>query len=214
MIDTSHLALFFAASLTILLMPGPAVLYIVARSIGQGRMAGVVSVLGVGFGSIVHVAAAAFGLSALLMSSALAYSAVKYAGAFYLIYLGIKKLTSKPALAEATENTANEPLNLRKIFAEGIVVNVLNPKTAIFFFAFLPQFVDVNLGHVAWQMTVYGLAFSIMGMVTDSMWALAAGTAGRTLKAHPKFINGEKYFAGVTYLALGTLAAVSGSHKK
>lgn len=214
MIDTSHLALFFAASLTILLMPGPAVLYIVARSIGQGRLAGVVSVFGVGFGSIVHVAAAAFGLSALLMSSALAYSAVKFAGAFYLIYLGIKKLTSKPTLAEAAEKNEGEPLNLRKIFAEGIVVNVLNPKTAIFFFAFLPQFVDVNLGHIAWQMMVYGLAFSVMGMMTDSMWALAAGTAGRTLKAHPKFIHGEKYFAGVTYLALGTLAAVSGSHKK
>lgn len=214
MIDTSHLALFFAASLTILLMPGPAVIYIVARSIGQGRMAGVVSVLGVGLGSFVHVAAAALGLSALLVSSAIAYSAVKYAGAFYLIYLGIKKLTSKPRLADTAESESKEPVNLRKIFAEGVLVNVLNPKTAIFFFAFLPQFVDVNLGHVAWQMTVYGLAFSIMGMMTDSMWALAAGTAGRTLKAHPAFVNGEKYFAGVTYLALGTLAAVTGDSKK
>lgn len=213
MLDTSHFALFLAASLTILLIPGPAVLYIVARSIGQGRMAGVVSVLGIGLGSLVHVAAAALGLTALLMSSALAYSAVKYAGAFYLIFLGIKKLTSKPVLAESDEE-AGPATSLYKIFAEGVLVNVLNPKTAIFFFAFLPQFVDVSRGSVALQITAYGLMFSFMGMFTDGLWALAANTAGRTLKAHPRFIQGEKYFAGVTYLALGTLAAVSGSGKK
>jgi threonine/homoserine/homoserine lactone efflux protein len=214
MIDTSHLALFVAASLTISVMPGPAVLYIVARSISQGRMAGVVSVLGVGLGSVVHVAAAALGLSALLMSSAVAYSTVKYAGAFYLIYLGVKKLTSKPMLANATEDAGNPATDLRKVFAEAVFVNVLNPKTAIFFFAFLPQFVDVNRGSIGMQMTVFGLAFAIIGMMTDSLWALAAGTAGSTLKAHPRFVSGEKYFAGITYLTLGALAAVSGSGKK
>ena len=212
-IDTSHLALFLTASLTILIMPGPAILYIVARSIGQGRLAGFMSVAGVGFGAAIHAAAAALGLSALLMSSATAFSIVKYAGAGYLFYLGIKKLTTKPVFSEM-EIEAQPAIDLRKVFAEATVVEVLNPKTALFFFAFLPQFVNVSLGHVALQMIIFGLTFSLMGMMTDSIWALAAGTAGRTLKAHPKFIHGEKYLAGVTYLALGTLAAVSGNHKK
>lgn len=214
MFDHPHLALFFTASLAILLMPGPVVLYLIARSIGQGRLAGVVGTLGVVTGSLVHVVAAALGLSALLMSSAMAYSVVKYAGAAYLIYLGIKKLTSKPVLADAANAANVEKLDLRKIFAEGVLVNVLNPKTAIFFFAFLPQFVDVSRGNVAMQMTLFGLLFTFMGFITDSAWALAAGTAGRALKSHPKFISGEKYFAGFTYLALGTLAAVSGNGKK
>ena len=140
--------LFVTAALVLLLIPGPAVFYIVGRSIGHGRSAGLVSALGISVGSLVHTAAAAVGLSALLMSSAVAFAAVKYLGAAYLIYLGIQKIRRE----EPFELSGDAPrVKLGRIFGQGIVVNVLNPKAALFFFAFLPQFVDASRGHVASQ---------------------------------------------------------------
>ena len=133
--EPSTLAVFVVAAVALLVTPGPAVLYIVARSVEQGRWAGLVSALGVHVGTLVHVAAAALGLSALLVSSALAFDIVKYLGAIYLVYLGIRRLLASDARAEAG---AAAPRSLRRLFAQGIVVNVLNPKTALFFLAFLP----------------------------------------------------------------------------
>lgn len=135
----SSLLLFVGSALVLLVIPGPAVFYITSRSIGHGRSAGLVSALGIQVGTLVHVAAAAVGLSALLMSSAAAFAAVKYLGAAYLIYLGVQKLR-RPESMELSGET--ERVKLSRIFAEGVAVNVLNPKTALFFFAFLPQFVD------------------------------------------------------------------------
>src|SRR5262245_57466906 len=136
--DPSSLWLFAAAALVLAVTPGPAVLYIVTRSVSQGRLAGVVSCLGVAVGGMVHVLAAAAGLSVVLATSALAFNIVKYAGAAYLVWLGIQKLTRAPRPdAEASA----EPHSLLRVFREGVVVNVLNPKTALFFLAFLPQFV-------------------------------------------------------------------------
>jgi threonine/homoserine/homoserine lactone efflux protein len=136
--DATTFGLFVAAALALLLMPGPAVIYVVTRSVDQGRPAGLASVLGVGIGSLVHIAFAAVGLSALLASSAAAFGVVKWLGAAYLIWLGLQRLLTRGEDAPA----AVEPDHLSRIFLQGVVVNVLNPKTALFFLAFLPQFVD------------------------------------------------------------------------
>jgi threonine/homoserine/homoserine lactone efflux protein len=137
----SLLLLFVSAALVLLAIPGPAVLYVTSRSIGQGRSAGFISALGIGVGTLVHAAAAAAGLSALLMSSAMAFSVVKYLGAAYLIYLGIQKLRREESL-EPTQEAPRSKLS--RVFGQGIIVNILNPKTALFFFAFLPQFVEAS----------------------------------------------------------------------
>ncbi|MGB2591855.1 MAG: LysE family translocator, partial [Candidatus Acidiferrum sp.] len=146
----SQLLFFLSAALILLAIPGPAVLYIVGRSIGQGRNAGFVSALGIGVGTLIHTAAAAVGLSALLVSSSAAFSIVKYLGAAYLVFLGIQRLRNKESLAAAS-NSAAPRAPLARVFGQGIVVNLLNPKTALFFFAFVPQFIDPLRGHVAVQ---------------------------------------------------------------
>ncbi len=150
--DWSTVVLFAAAASILVFTPGPNTLYIIARSVQQGRRAGIVSSLGVEVGTLIHVGAAAFGISALLMSSAVAFSIVKYAGAAYLIYLGIKTLLTqeKPAAAEVVEEKS-----LRRAFSQAVVVNVLNPKSAMFFFAFLPQFVDAERGAAATQILFF-----------------------------------------------------------
>jgi threonine/homoserine/homoserine lactone efflux protein len=209
--EISNLSLFVIAALTLLLTPGPAVLYIITRSIDQGRRAGLVSVLGIQTGGLFHVAAAALGISAILMSSALAFDVVKYLGAAYLIYLGIRKLTSKVEVETAVDVP---PDSLRRIFSQGVIVNVLNPKTALFFFAFLPQFVDPAKGSVPLQMFMLGVLFIFLAFFTDGMYALAAGTAGRWLKGNIRFLKAQKYFAGTVYIGLGLVAALAPSGRK
>jgi threonine/homoserine/homoserine lactone efflux protein len=206
--DTTNLALFAVAALALLLVPGPAVLYVVARSIHQGRRAGLASVLGLHVGTLVHIAAATVGLSALVVSSAVAFTVVKIAGAAYLIGLGLWTLFSRRA--ERDVALGGEP-NLRRAFAQGIVVNVLNPKTALFFLAFLPQFVDANAPHPAAQIAALGLLFVLLGLVTDSLYALAAGTAGGLLRRSRRFARGQRYVTGTVYIGLGVATAFSGS---
>lgn len=210
MSDFTSLTVFVGASLALLLLPGPAVLYIVARSVSQGRGAGVVSALGVGLGSMCHVVAAALGLSALLMSSALAFQVVKYLGAAYLIYLGIRTLRSREALLIESEG----PRPWRRIFSQGIVVNVLNPKTALFFLAFLPQFVHVNAGNVTLQIILLGLLFTSLGICTDTLYALLSGTIGGWLRGNLRVLRAQRYFAGGTYITLGIATALSGADRK
>jgi threonine/homoserine/homoserine lactone efflux protein len=208
--ESPRLLLFFFAALILLLTPGPAVLYIVARSIDQGRVAGLVSVLSIETGNFVHVLAATFGLSALLMSSALAFSAVKYLGAAYLIYLGIRKLLTKP-LPMQKHIAAGQ--SLRRIFTQGVLVAVLNPKTALFFLAFLPQFVDSSHGPVARQMLLLGCIFVLMALVSDSLYALLADSLGQWVRRSPAFLRGERYVVGGVYLGLGITAALAGPPK-
>lgn len=204
-----HTLLVFApVALGLLVVPGPAVLYIVTRSIDQGRTAGLVSVLGIHVGSIVHVAAAAFGVSALLASSAIAFGVVKYAGAAYLIAIGLRKLLSKD---DADLVEAEPRRSLRRIFVQGVVVNVLNPKTALFFLALLPQFVDVGRGAVWLQMVVLGLAFIVLGLISDGTYALAASKAGGWLRSSARFRAVRRYASGGIYVSLGAAAALSGS---
>jgi threonine/homoserine/homoserine lactone efflux protein len=209
--DLASLAVFAAAALVLLLTPGPAVLYIVARSIDQGPRAGVVSMLGVHVGTLFHIAAAAAGVSALLAASATAFSMVKYLGAGYLVYLGIRRLRNR---APAITATIGGPPRLRRAFLDGVVVNLLNPKTALFFFAFLPQFVDVSRGGVGAQTLALGVVFVLLGLITDGGYALGAGTAAQWLRGHPRFLAGEPWIAGGMYIGLGVAAALSSGHRK
>ena len=210
--SSENLLLFSAAALVLLLIPGPAVLYIVARSVAQGRTAGLVSVLGIHAATFIHVLAAALGLSVLLLSSALAFNIVKYAGAAYLVWLGLRKIFG-PAEASGA-NDELQQFSHGKLFRDGFVVNLLNPKTALFFFAFLPQFVDVSRGHVPMQITLLGLIFAVLGFFTDGAWALLAGTAGGWLKRSRGYVKFERYGSGLLFIGLGVVAAFSGSGKK
>ena len=209
--EPSALALFLATAFVVIVAPGPAVFYIVARSIDQGRIAGVVSMLGISTGALFHVFAAAFGLSALLVSSATAFSVVKYLGAAYLVYLGLRKLLTRESVPVTVEI---EPRTLRRLFWEGVIVNILNPKTALFFFAFLPQFVDAANGEITTQFIFLGVLFVIMGIVSDGAYALLAGAARNWLRQATTFWRIERYFAASVFIGLGIATALSGSAKK
>ena len=206
--DAASLAVFVVAALALLLVPGPAVLYVVARSIHQGRRAGLASVLGIHVGTLVHIAAATAGLSALLVSSSVAFTVAKITGAVYLVGLGLWTLFSRRPEAEIAVGGERD---VRRAFAQGIVVNVLNPKTALFFLAFLPQFVDRDASHPAVQVAVLGLLFALLGLVTDSLWAIAAGTAGGVLRRSRRFLRTQRHVAGTVYLGLSVATAFAGS---
>jgi threonine/homoserine/homoserine lactone efflux protein len=210
--DATTFGLFVAAALALLLVPGPAVIYVVTRSVDQGRPAGLASVLGVGIGSLVHIAFAAVGLSALLASSAAAFGVVKWLGAAYLIWLGLQRLLTRGEDAPA----AVEPDHLSRIFLQGVVVNVLNPKTALFFLAFLPQFVDPSRGPVWIQVSVLGLTLASLGLLTDGLYALLGGTAADWLRQRSESVSlrrMRRYVPGRVYIALGVVTVVSGSGK-
>jgi threonine/homoserine/homoserine lactone efflux protein len=202
----TSLVLFGAASIALLVVPGPSVLYVVTRSVSQGRRAGLISVLGVHVGSVVHVTAAALGLSALLASSATAFAVVKYLGAGYLIWLGIQKLRHRGTgpLDEAPA------VGRSRLFTQGVVVNVLNPKTAIFFLAFLPQFVNPERGPVAVQIIALGICFIALGIVSDGGYALLAGTISGHVRRTDRARRRLDRASGVVYLGLGAGGALAG----
>jgi threonine/homoserine/homoserine lactone efflux protein len=198
----SAVELFAAASIALLLIPGPAVVYIVTQSAESGRSAGLASVAGIHVGTFVHILAAAMGLSALILASATAFTAVKLCGAAYLIYLGVRKLLERPRPDEA------EPPRtpLRHVFVRGTVVNVLNPKTALFFLAFLPQFVDARRGAVWSQVVLLGLVFVALGLLSDSAYALAGDAVGSLLRRRA---TAARRISGCIYVGLGALAALA-----
>lgn len=210
MIDPSKLYLFIGAAIALLLIPGPAVLYITTRSATQGRVAGLVSVLAIETANLIQAIAAGLGLSAILLSSALAFDVVKYLGAAYLIYLGIRKLFSAENGAEQEEIKKE---SLSRIYWQGFAVNILNPKTALFFFAFLPQFVDPARGNVVMQNLLLGAIFVGMAIITDSMYALLASALAGKLTGNRRFQKGQRYFAGLVYIGLGITTALIGSRK-
>lgn len=209
----TSLLIFVSAAALLLAIPGPAVFYIVGRSIGQGRNAGLVSALGIGVGTLIHTLAAAVGLSALLVSSSTAFSVVKYLGAAYLVYLGIQRLRSKQPLAAASDTTAPQA-TLARVFSQGIVVNVLNPKTALFFFALLPQFIDPARGHVATQILSLGVLFACMGTTSDSLWALFSGSVAGWLRNNQRWMRNERYVSGGILISLGVATAFVGHSAK
>ncbi len=198
----SAVELFAVASIALLLIPGPAVLYVVTQSAEQGRSAGLASVAGIHIGTFVHIVAAAAGISAVILASAVAFSVVKFAGAAYLVYLGVRKLMERPPAQE------NEPRRapLRHVFVRGTVVNILNPKTALFFLAFLPQFVDADRGAVWSQVVVLGLVFVALGLVSDSTYALLGDAVGSLLRRHA---TAMRRISGSIYVGLGAVAALA-----
>ncbi len=209
--DWTTLSLFIAAASILVFTPGLNTLYIIARSVNQGRQAGIVSSLGVEVGTLFHVAAAAFGISALLLTSAWAFNIVKYAGAAYLIYLGIKTLLTREKNVEAE---MVEEMSLRRTFSQAVLVNILNPKTAMFFFAFLPQFIDAEQGAVATQILFLGVVVVVLGFTSGSLYSLLAGSIGNVLRGNLKFLRAQRYFAGSVYIGLGAATALTGTHKK
>jgi threonine/homoserine/homoserine lactone efflux protein len=199
--DASTLLLFTAASLALLAVPGPAVLYVVTRSLTQGRTAGLVSVLGVETGTFAYALAAAAGLTGLIAASQTGFTIVRFAGAAYLVYLGVRRLLER-GHAEAPAASARSRLYLR-----GLLVQVLNPKVAVFFLAFLPQFVDPARGPVAVQSLLLGTLFTVLAVLSDGAYVLVAGAVGHRLGGRRRFAR----LSGGVYIGLGVTAALSGS---
>jgi len=206
--DASTYALFVAAALALLLVPGPAVIYVVARSVSGGRLTGLVSVLGVELGTLLHVAFAAAGLSAIVASSAAAFSVVKWLGAAYLVYLGLRQILGRGGTEEEMSSGGEE--TYFRVFSQSVLVQVLNPKVALFFLAFLPQFVDPSRGAAWMQVVVLGATLAVLGMFTDGLYALLGGTAGAWIRNKNLGLRrAGRYVTGGVYIALGAVAAVS-----
>jgi threonine/homoserine/homoserine lactone efflux protein len=208
--DPGTLWLFAVASAGLVMVPGPAVIYIATRSVVHGRRGGLMSVLGVELGNLVQVLAATAGLAAIVASSATAFSVVKYAGAAYLVFLGIRALRADPVAADDREPAA---LPARRLFWEGLVVGALNPKLALFLLAFLPQFIDPAAGPVWLQTLALGIVFNLIATIGDSFVAIAAGTAGARVRSA---MTGSSLAraSGVVYVALGVAAALSHGRAK
>lgn len=200
------LALFSLAAVALAVVPGPAVTYIVTQSVDKGRRAGLVSALGVATGGLVHVAAATIGLSALIASSATAFTVVKLVGAAYLILVGIRRIRSR----EDEEDQADTPpAPLAKLYVQGVVVNVLNPKTALFFLAFLPQFVDPGRGSVALQIGVLGFLFVLIALCSDTLYALTADALATRMRRSGAATRLRRWVSGGIFIALGISAAAA-----
>ena len=203
--SASAIALFCRASVALAVVPGPAVTYIVTQSIDKGRRAGLVSALGVASGGLVHVAAATVGLSALIASSATAFTTVKLVGAVYLIVIGVRRILSR----EEDTEVQVAPTPHRRLYAQGVVVNVLNPKTALFFLAFLPQFVDASSGSIPAQVAFLGVLFAAIALTTDTMYALLADLLAGKLRRSGTGAKLRRWVSGGIFIALGVTAATA-----
>lgn len=208
MLNETSFGLFLTAALILAITPGPGIFYVLTRSIQGGRREGITSSLGTAVGGLVHVLAAALGLSAVLMTSAVAFHLLKYAGAAYLIYLGIRTLLRPVAEAQ----TATTYQTGRHAFYQGIVTEVLNPKTALFFLAFIPQFVN-PAGAVVGQFILLGCISVTLNTSADFVVAFFAGPLGQRLTESLRFRRGQKYFSGCSLIALGAYAAVTGENR-
>lgn len=200
--SASTLVLFAVAALALIAIPGPNMIYIATRSMSEGRSAGITSALGLLTGTAINVVAAAVGLSALIASSDLAYDVIRYTGAAYLVFLGMKALRSAGEAAEAAAPRGSA-------YRQAIVVQLLNPKVTLFFLAFLPQFVDPDRGPVATQILVFGAVLGALGFAMDCGYAFAASSAAQRLK---RFRHGHR-ITGAIYIALGAAAALTGGRR-
>ncbi|MQA86227.1 MAG: LysE family translocator [Streptosporangiales bacterium] len=209
-VSLQTLMVFVAASVVLVAVPGPNHIYITARSLAEGRRAGIASALGVETGTLVHIAVAAAGLSYLIATSAVAFRVVKYVGAAYLIYLGIRTL-----LDRGHRQTGGAPRrrNLRRVYIEGVVVNLFNPKVILFFLAFLPQFVDPGTGNVPVQIVLLGLVLLVIGVASDLLYAVGVGSAGDWMR--PQLQRYQRYLSGAVYVGLGVMTAlVDSGHRR
>jgi threonine/homoserine/homoserine lactone efflux protein len=210
--ELSTLLLFAVAAVALIAIPGPNLIYIATRSMSEGRRAGLASVLGVETGTLIHSLAAALGISALVASSATAFEVVRYAGAAYLVYLGVRELLRR---RDPSDPAAPRPEpSLARAYRQGVLVQVLNPKVALFFLAFLPQFVDPARGSVATQVLVLGTLLAVLGAGLSSAWALGAGALGERLRDRPSLAERGGYLTGAVYIALGAAAALTGGRRE
>jgi threonine/homoserine/homoserine lactone efflux protein len=205
------LLVFALAASVLVAIPGPNHIYIVTRSIAQGRRIGLASAFGVETGTLVHISAATVGLSALVASSAVAFDTLRYAGAAYLAYLGIRALLRDDAIE--LDGLAAPP-SARRAYLDGVLVNVLNPKVALFFLAFLPQFVDPARGATSTQILVLGLVVFAIATTSDVVYALAAGALGGWLRSRPAFVRVQRYVTGCVYLGLAAAATFVPSERR
>jgi threonine/homoserine/homoserine lactone efflux protein len=206
--NLSDVVAFAIASIALLVIPGPAVIYVLNRSVADGRNTALAGVAGLEIGNFMHVIAATLGLSAIIAASATAFSTVKWAGALYLVFIGIRTLLTKPSPPDSRSTSATN----RKAFTQGIVVNTLNPKVALFFLSYLPQFIDPDRGSPALQSFILGSIFVVLGCCSDATYALTASAlrdrllTGRTLP----FV--QRYVAGSVFVALGVVASTARRH--
>lgn len=209
--STPTLASFALAATALILLPGPAMLFLISRGIGQGsRRLAVASMAGIETATAVMVVATAFGLSAVISSSVLAFSVVKYAGAAYLVWLAIREFRSKGHFSLDRAPVTNS----RRAFGDAFLVGISNPKTAVFFVAFFPQFLHRESGTIWSQVLVLGAIFVVIGAVFDSVYALTAGSLGLWLARHPRAVERQKYVSGGIFLAMGGAAALTGHPQK
>jgi len=198
---------FVLAALLLNLTPGNDMLYIAARSTGQGVKAGIISALGIMVGCMVHILLAMVGLSAIIAKSALAFEIIKYIGAGYLIFLGVKAFAEKKTKF-VLKDTGNS-LSLNKIFWQGVLTNVLNPKVALFFLAFLPQFINMDGLNTSWQILFLGSWFNIQGTLINIIIAMLFGKIGNWLNNSPRFIVLQQRITGIVLVGLGIKVALS-----
>jgi threonine/homoserine/homoserine lactone efflux protein len=207
--NTHDFWLFALASLVLNITPGNDMLYVITRSTGQGIKAGIISSLGIMVGCMVHIIAAVVGLSAIIARSALAFNIIKYFGAAYLIYLGVRSLLSRKRSFEINADILK--LSYKKLFWQGVVTNVLNPKVALFFLAFLPQFVDMKSGSTQWQILFLGTWFDVSGTIVNILVALLFGKIGKWLTNSPKFVQWQERITGAILIGLGIKVALGSS---
>jgi threonine/homoserine/homoserine lactone efflux protein len=207
MLGVQHFWLFVVSGLLLNITPGQDTLYIVTRSVAQGRRAGLWSVLGISTGSVVHTLAAAFGLSAILATSASAFTVVKFAGAGYLVFLGVKMLLERPSAASPGVEPALPHESSWGIYRAAMLTNVLNPKVALFFLAFLPQFAEP--GHFTEQALLLGAVFVVLAILSDGTYAMISGSLGHFLRGQPRFLTAQRWVSGSVYIGLGVLTALT-----
>jgi threonine/homoserine/homoserine lactone efflux protein len=205
----SNLVAFAAAAFVLVIVPGPSVLFVISRGVALGRRAALTTVVGNATGFLVDVAVVAIGLGAVLLRSAAAFGLLKVAGACYLVYLGVRTIRGRRRLALIVD-AATTPRRQRRIFAEGFVVGVSNPKTIVFLAAILPQFVSPDHGSAGLQMLVLGGVFTTIALTCDSVWAVAAGTVRRRLVASPRQLERLGIGSGLVMMALGARLAIAG----
>ncbi len=198
---------FVLAALLLNLTPGNDMLYVAARSTGQGMRAGIISALGIMVGCMVHIFLAMVGLSAIIAKSALAFEIIKFIGAGYLIFLGIKALATKKAKLNIENENKKE--SLKKIFWQGVLTNVLNPKVALFFLAFLPQFINLNGTNTSWQILFLGSWFNVQGTLINIIVALLFGKIGSWLSNSSRFILLQQRITGIVLIGLGIKVALT-----
>lgn len=203
--DLTHIILFLTASAVLAITPGPDIIYVLTRGIAQGRKAALVAAFGFNLGVIAHTLFAVFGLSAILRTSAIAYACIKYAGAAYLIYIGIQLFRARKEQSNTADTSAS---SLQTIFRQTIIANILNPKVALFFLAFLPQFVDPARGNAKWQMAIFGILFMLTGFTVFCVVALFSGAIGDRLRGTPRIERRMKALAGGVLVSLGLSLAL------